>query len=682
MKASPLKQRLAYPLLAGVCLGLSLVVGWTPYGQRINHIFYDLYFRQRGAQQPNENIVIVGIDDVTLRENGPWPLDRARLAQGIRAIRDAQPSLIALDILLTDSKSRAGGEAESADMELRRAIGGEPAGVAPAGAPGSAMEAPPPAAPIPDLPGVAVLKPFLHTPVVLAAALETGGGHWLNPLPTFALSATAVGHVHADPDGDGVSRQVLLEKQGDGERHWALALECFRIWLWSNFKPITETDDGLELESASGKVTIPATRRDERALLINYVGDNGTFPQVSFASIGKDPSVADPSVAEKLRGKIVLIGETAQASGDRVFTPLSAGIGMAGVEIHANILNTLLDGAYLQRASESKAALGMLAIIAATLWGLARLQGIPQTAWLMGLAAFVLAAPYGRFLEGEVWPAFSLLTSFGTALVAGEAFQLLVARKSVEESEEKRKQSQRRFEMAAHEMRTPLASIQASSELLANYRLDDARRGQMIQLLHEESQRLGRLVERFLSVERLSAGELELRRAPMRLSPWLATLVERLRPVADRKGVRLIFDESHSSAPESMKDEIEIEADVELLEFAVSNLITNAVKYSPAGTEVKVSCEPSGQNAAIQVADCGPGMAVEESRRVFDRFYRTDSAERSENPGFGLGLAIAREIARHHGGDIRIETQPGSGSCFTILLPTKIPTNKPKAVPR
>jgi len=165
-----------------------------------------------------------------------------------------------------------------------------------------------------------------------------------------------------------------------------------------------------------------------------------------------------------------------------------------------------------------------------------------------------------------------------------------------------------------------------------------------------------------------------LRREPVELTSLFSALVERLRPLADRKGVRLV--EQNSTVP------IEMQADPELLEFAVSNLVTNAVKYSPSGSEVRVSWESDGHNAGIHVADSGPGMAPEESRRIFDRFYRTDSGERSDNPGFGLGLAIAREIARHHGGDVRVESQPGSGSRFTILLPLMTSAEKPRTITR
>ena len=196
----------------------------------------------------------------------------------------------------------------------------------------------------------------------------------------------------------------------------------------------------------------------------------------------------------------------------------------------------------------------------------------------------------------------------------------------------------------------------------------------MVQLLYEESQRLGRLVERFLSVERLSAGEMELRLERVDLAALLRSIVERLRPLAERKGVQL-------AAAENL-DPIEIDADAELLEFAISNLVTNAVKYSPAGTQVSVRCEREGAHAQVHVTDSGPGMSPEETRHIFDRFYRTESAEHSSHPGFGLGLAIAQEIARHHGGDVRVESTPGRGSRFTVLLPLKSPATANKVVSR
>ena len=102
MRTPPPEQPYAYPLLAMVCILVSLLIGWSSYAHRINHIFYDLYFRQRGPQRVSDLIVIVGIDDATLTEYGPLPLNRSRLAEGIEILRQAQPRVIALDVLLTD----------------------------------------------------------------------------------------------------------------------------------------------------------------------------------------------------------------------------------------------------------------------------------------------------------------------------------------------------------------------------------------------------------------------------------------------------------------------------------------------------------------------------------------------------------------------------------------------------
>jgi signal transduction histidine kinase len=450
---------------------------------------------------------------------------------------------------------------------------------------------------------------------------------------------------------------LLLAKQSGRQRYWALALECFRLSLGAPAQPLTEATDFLIVgepgDAGIQDRRIPARRADERALLINYAGANGTFPQVSLASLGDYRDV--------LRDKIVLMGVTAQGTGDRLFTPFSAGIAMPGVEIHANILNTLLTGEYLLPASDLVVALFILAITLLTLWVSAQSRIAARYLGLAAIAVVVLLSPYGLFLAGQVWPAFSLLLAFGVALLAGETHQLVAVRRRFRESEARRKRSQEQFAMATHEMRTPLASIQASSELLARYSLDDARREQMTRLLGEESQRLGRLVERFLAVERLSAGEMELRTSRLDLPSTLIAILDRLRPVAERKGVQLICSGSSEEGP--------IDADPELLEFAVSNLLTNAIKYSPAGTAVALAWELDREAVQIHVSDSGSGLTPEQARHVFDRFYRTDSAAQSGSPGFGLGLAIAKEIARHHGGDVQVDSAPGTGSRFTILLP-------------
>ena len=513
MKRMNLKSRVSYLLVVFLCLFLSLAAGSTTYATRIDHYFYDQYFHQRGPQRPSAQIVIVAIDDATLARYGALPLNRSLLARAIRAIQQAHPLVIAIDILLTDASTA------QADGELEQALGGEP-------------------------------RP------VLATALEaTSGDHWLAPLPQFVSAAGAVGHVHADPDPDGVSRHVLLEKWIGRERYWALALECLRSPTSGAARPpITEMENALEIPAAgnSGAATIPARRTTGRAMLINYAGSEGAFPRISLARVLDGPALGD-----ELQGKVVLIGGTAQASGDRLFTPYSNAVAMPGVEIHANILHTLLGREFLLPASDRSAALGVLAIAAATAFALAWFHGAGLVAVLIAIGAAVLGGPYWLFLKGQAWPAFSLLVPFGTTLVGCGTYQLLAARRGFAESESRRRRSQQQFEMATHEIRTPLAAIQASSELLNRYPLDEAKRRQMIELIYDESQRLGKLVERFLSIERLSAGEIELRRVPVNLAAVVGSTIERLQAAAGRKRIVLLREDAIADAP--------IEGDPELL---------------------------------------------------------------------------------------------------------------------
>ncbi|NLM60926.1 MAG: ATP-binding protein, partial [Clostridiales bacterium] len=109
-------------------------------------------------------------------------------------------------------------------------------------------------------------------------------------------------------------------------------------------------------------------------------------------------------------------------------------------------------------------------------------------------------------------------------------------------------------------------------------------------------------------------------------------------------------------------------ADRSAVKQAVRVFIDNAIKYTPKGGTITISCEDMGDTARISVADTGPGMTRDEAMRVFDRFYRSESARRSQVSGHGLGLSIARLIAASHGGKISVRTAPGEGSTFRLIL--------------
>jgi two-component system sensor histidine kinase SenX3 len=217
-------------------------------------------------------------------------------------------------------------------------------------------------------------------------------------------------------------------------------------------------------------------------------------------------------------------------------------------------------------------------------------------------------------------------------------------------------------------MRSPLTAIQGSSELMGRYNLADDKRKQMAQMINAESKRLAKMIQTFLDIERLSAGQMDLRMEPFELTGVIDACLERVRHLAERKQILLECGEM---------EPFTLDGDRELMEYAVYNLLTNAVKYSPAETVVTISARCEEKHIRLSVADQGIGMDEKELRNIFRKFYRTRRAEASGEGGAGIGLSLVREIVTHHDGQMEVSSAPGKGSCFTMVLPA---ARAPKAV--
>jgi two-component system phosphate regulon sensor histidine kinase PhoR len=164
---------------------------------------------------------------------------------------------------------------------------------------------------------------------------------------------------------------------------------------------------------------------------------------------------------------------------------------------------------------------------------------------------------------------------------------------------------------------------------------------------------------------------MELKKENFQVREVMTSCVERARPLADRKRIRITV---------SYLCEEVLSGDRELMEYAFYNLLTNAIKYSPANTEVTVSGSREGDHCAVSVRDQGIGMDQKEVRKIFQKFYRTKKAEQSGEAGTGIGLSIVEQIVLQHGGRIDVESAPGEGSCFTLTLPvTQTVATKPLA---
>jgi len=209
-------------------------------------------------------------------------------------------------------------------------------------------------------------------------------------------------------------------------------------------------------------------------------------------------------------------------------------------------------------------------------------------------------------------------------------------------------------------MRSPLTAIQGSSELMGRYNLNEDKRKQIAAMINSESKRLARMIQTFLDVERLADGQMELKREPIGMHQVLDACMDRVRPLAERKNIQVTVEEPIDG---------DVLGDRELMEYAVYNLLTNAIKYSPADTKVAVSSHPDSGFLRLSIKDQGIGMDSRELKQIFTRFYRTKRAEASGEAGTGIGLSIVDQIVTVHGGRIEVTSAPGKGSCFTVVIP-------------
>jgi signal transduction histidine kinase len=180
-------------------------------------------------------------------------------------------------------------------------------------------------------------------------------------------------------------------------------------------------------------------------------------------------------------------------------------------------------------------------------------------------------------------------------------------------------------------------------------------------MINSESKRLARLIQTFLDVERLADGQMEMKRESFAAASVVDTCMGRVETLAERKGITITLDSPVEGT---------LVGDRELMEYAFYNLLTNAVKYSPADTHVRVTAETRGGDLRLSVQDEGIGMDAKELKSIFQKFYRTKKAEASGEVGTGIGLSIVEQIVTSHGGRMEVASEPGKGSCFTMVMRT------------
>ena len=212
---------------------------------------------------------------------------------------------------------------------------------------------------------------------------------------------------------------------------------------------------------------------------------------------------------------------------------------------------------------------------------------------------------------------------------------------------------------ASHELRNPLAVIKTNADVaLWDESLPEGARSRL-EAVRRASERMRRLVDDLLALARLELSATP--RADVDLAAVVAEVGDELDPLARAHGLSL----EHSS-----EGGLHVVADRDALKRALANLLDNAFRHSPPGAPVHLAAARQNGWAVLSVSDSGPGLTAEEQEHVFERFWRSDSARSRESGGAGLGLAIVRRIAESHGGRVDVRSEPGTGSCFEIRLPS------------
>lgn len=215
----------------------------------------------------------------------------------------------------------------------------------------------------------------------------------------------------------------------------------------------------------------------------------------------------------------------------------------------------------------------------------------------------------------------------------------------------------------SHELKTPLSSIKVLSDsILLQEDMPTEMYREFLQDINSEIDRMTNIINDLLALVKLDHREAGLNIDETDINKMIEDIMKRLYPLAEQKKIELFYEKNK---------EVVIEADEMKISLAISNLIENAIKYTPDGGSVKVIVDGDHQNAFISVQDTGIGISEEEQSKIFDRFYRVDKTRDRQTGGTGLGLAITHSTVMLHNGSIKVVSKEDEGAAFMVRLPIK-----------
>ncbi len=284
----------------------------------------------------------------------------------------------------------------------------------------------------------------------------------------------------------------------------------------------------------------------------------------------------------------------------------------------------------------------------------------PET---LGLLAVLQTTAPRRWREHEIALIASVAADLGRALVVS---RLLAQQEALVERLQEVDRAKTDFlSTVSHELRTPLTSIAGYLEMVREGDGGDVPPAMdaMLVIVERNAARLRSLIEDLLTLSRIESGAYRVTYEEVALAEIAAVVVQSLRPAAEKGKVTVALEVTQ---PDAL-----VMADPGQLERAVTNLVSNAVKFTPAGGWVRVATRVVEGSVVLEVADTGIGIPAEEQAQLFSRFFRASNAHEMAIPGTGLGLTIVRSIVEHHAGELRLASRPGEGTTVTVDLPLR-----------
>ena len=352
-------------------------------------------------------------------------------------------------------------------------------------------------------------------------------------------------------------------------------------------------------------------------------------------------------------GLMIVLAGTAIAPGATLIRDPAAGYAaLAGLAV----LLALSGAARLTRSAVYYSTAIAMIVIAAVSYSLRTPLLLASMAIVPVLLAGALALAITRLARRLI------MTQVGQSAMRrlyGEAREVIDAREEV-------------LRIVAHDLRNPLNTVAMTTQLLLDLPSTEQERVHRLTVIQRAGQRMHRLINDLLSVSIIEAGRLTIDPRPVTVASILADAIEMLRPIAASKPVELEI-----AAPADLPD---VHADHARVLQVISNLVGNAIKFTPKGGRVTISASREGSKVRFDIADTGPGIAPEQLANIFGRFWQ---ANRGDTRGIGLGLSIAKGIVEAHGQELRVTSTLGTGSVFSFTLDgvAEPATPQPSAAP-